>query len=74
MLLCLRPAFDFVCESVAFLNGFKGGLYNMQAIIGKPAIWSFVLVSLGLSLLSILAVLRRHVGFPEHEPISTHSS
>lgn len=74
MLLCLRPAFDFVCESVAFLNGFKGDLYNIQATVGRPAIWSFVLTSLGLSLLSILAILRRYVGFPENEPINSHSS
>jgi hypothetical protein len=69
MLLCLRPAFDFVCESVAFLNGFKGDLHNIGAIVGKPAIWSFVLASLGLSVLSVLVILRRHVGFPEDEPI-----
>jgi hypothetical protein len=73
-LLCLRPAFDFVCESVAFLNGFRGDLYNMQAVVGKPAIWSFVLASLGLSLLSILTIVRRHAGFPEKEPINSHSS
>jgi hypothetical protein len=67
MLLCLRPAFDLVCESVAFAGGFKGDLYNLQALVGGPAVWSFIVVSLGVSLLSILVVLRPCAGFPEHE-------
>jgi hypothetical protein len=74
MLLCLRPAFDFVSESVAFLNGFRGDLYNIQAIVGQPAIWSFVLTSLGLSLFSILTIVRRYVEFPDNEPIKSRSS
>lgn len=74
MLLCLRPAFDVVCESVAFLNGFRGDLYNIQAILGKPALWSLVLTSLGLSLLSILTIVRRYGGFLEKKPINSHSS
>ncbi len=67
MLLCLRPAFDFVCETVSFLDGFQGDLYNIQVIVGKPTIWLFLLTSLGLSLFSILTIVRRHVGFPENE-------
>jgi hypothetical protein len=74
MLLCLRPAFDLLCESVAFLSGFRGDLYNMQAIVGGPAVWSFVLTSLGLSVLSILAIVRRYAGCPENEPINSRSS
>lgn len=74
MLLCLRPAFDLVCETVAFLNSFRGDLYNIQAIVGEAAIGSFVLASLVLSFLSILTILKRYDGFPEKEPISSHSS
>ena len=67
MLLCLRPAFDIVCESVAFFNGFRGDLYNMQAIVGAPATWLFIVASLVVALLSILVVVRRHVGLRGHE-------
>jgi hypothetical protein len=71
MLLCLRPAFDFVCESVSFLDGFRGDLYNMQAIVGGPAIWSFIVTSVGLSLVAILTIVRRHAGGPGNEPINS---
>jgi hypothetical protein len=65
MLLCLRPAFDFVCEPIAFLTGDRGDLYHIEKIIGSFMTWSFLLLSIGLSLLSIVSVLRRFVGFPE---------
>ncbi len=65
MLLCLRPAFDFVCETIAFLSGDRGDLYHIEKIIGSFMTWSFVLISIGLSLLSIVRVLGRFVGFPE---------
>ena len=65
MLLCLRPAFDFVCEPVAFLLGDRGDVYHIKQIIGSFATWSFVVLSIGLSLLSILTILRRYIGFPD---------
>jgi hypothetical protein len=67
MLLCLRPAFDFVCEAVALLGGFRGDLYNIQGVIGKPALWCFVLIALGLSLLSILTIVGRYARSAEDE-------
>ena len=69
MLLCLRPAFDFVCESVGFLTGDKGDFFAIQSIAGAGPIWLFIVFSLGLSLLSVLRILGRYVGFPETLPI-----
>ena len=71
MLLCLRPAFDFVCEPIAFLSGDRGDFYAIQRIIGSTLTWLFIFFSLGLSLLSVLGILRRFVGFPEALPIQT---
>jgi len=64
MLLCLRPAFDLVCETVGFAGGFKGDLWHMQLIVGSAALWSFLLVALALCLLSVVVILRRYDGFP----------
>ncbi len=65
MLLCLRPAFDFVCETIAFLSGNRGDLYAMEAMIGSLMTWSFLLFSIGLSVFSIVSIVRRFIGFPE---------
>jgi hypothetical protein len=68
MLMCLRPTFDLVCETVGFVGGFEGDLWHMQLIIGSAALWSFLLVSLALCLLSVVVILRRYGGFPEPLP------
>jgi len=65
MLMCLRPTFDLVCETIGFVGGFHGDLWHMQLIIGSAALWSFLLVSLALCLLSVVVTLRRYDGFPE---------
>ena len=65
MLLCLRPAFDFVCESIGLLGGDHGDFYAIQGIIGSTLTWSLIVFSLALSLFSIMTVLRRFIGFPE---------
>jgi len=65
MLLCLRPAFDFVCESIAFLGGDRGDFYAIQGIIGSTFTWLFIFLSLALSLFSVLKILKRLVGLPE---------
>ena len=59
MLLCLRPAFDFVCETMAFLMGDQGDLYHIEVITGDFMMASFVLISIGVSFLAIITVLRR---------------
>ena len=68
MLMCLRPTFDLVCETVGFVGGFRGDLWNMQLIIGGAALWSFLLVSLAFCLLSVVVILRRDGGLPEPLP------
>ena len=68
MLVCLRPTFDLVCETIGFVGGFKGDLWHAQLIIGSAALWSFLLVSLALCLLSVVVIVRRYGGFPEALP------
>jgi hypothetical protein len=68
MLMCLRPTFDLVCETIGFVGGFHGDLWHVQLIIGSAALWSFLLVSLALCLLSVVVILRRYDGFPEPLP------
>jgi hypothetical protein len=65
MLLCLRPTFDFVCESIAFLSGNMGDIYHIASKIGSFITWSLLLFSIGLSFISIVIILKRFVGFPE---------
>jgi hypothetical protein len=64
MLLCLRPAFDFVCESIAFLTGDRNDLYFIEGHIGTLMMRSLLLLSIGLSLFAIVVVVRRFGGFP----------
>jgi len=64
MLLCLRPAFDFLCETIGFVLGDRGDIYHIHAIIGSGWTWTFILFSAGLILYTIVIVLRRFVGFP----------
>jgi hypothetical protein len=68
MLMCLRPTFDLFCETIGFVGGFHGDLWHMQLVIGSAALWSFLLVSLALCLLSVVVILRRYGGFPEPLP------
>ena len=65
MLLCLRPAFDFVCEPIALLLGDRGDIYHIMQIIGSFATWSFIMLSVGLFILSVLIILKRYIGFPD---------
>jgi hypothetical protein len=64
MLLCLRPAFDLLCESISYATGFKGDLYHLEIIIGPAALWAFIVASIGFSLFVIVTVLKRFTGFP----------
>ena len=66
MLLCLRPAIDFVFESIGFLSGWRGDLWYMQQIVGPFAIWSFILISIGLAVYSISSTLSHFVSFSKH--------
>jgi hypothetical protein len=66
MLLCLRPAIDFVFEPIGFLSGWRGDLWYMQQIVGPFALWSFILISIGLAVYSISSTLNRFVSFSKH--------
>jgi hypothetical protein len=63
MLLCLRPAGDFVFEPIAFLSGDRNDFYALQQIVGPFAIWSFILLSIGLAIYAIVSTLRHLVRF-----------
>lgn len=69
MILCLRPTFDLVCETIGFLNGFKGDLYHIQLRVGGFVLTSFLVVSLGLSLVSLIFILKRYTGFFDRKPL-----
>jgi hypothetical protein len=66
MLLCLRPAIDFVFESIGFLTGWRGDVWYMQQIAGDLATGSFILISIGLAVVSISSTLRHFVSFSKH--------
>jgi len=66
MLLCLRPAIDFVFESIGFLTGYRGDLFNIQQIVGPFAIRSFILISIGLAVYSILSTLSHFISFSKN--------
>jgi hypothetical protein len=57
MLLCLRPTFDFVCETVAFAQGSRADLFHMAAVIGNPALGSLLVVGIALAACSIARIL-----------------
>ena len=63
MLLCLRPAFDLVGETIGLLTGWRGDLYNIQVIVGPFALWSLILISIGLSIYSISSTMSSVVCF-----------
>lgn len=67
MLLCLRPAMDFVFEPIAFLSGDRNDFYALQQIIGPFAIWSLILISIGLAVYSISSTLSHWVSFSKHQ-------
>ncbi len=57
MLLCLRPAFDAVCETVAFALGGRGDLYHIAQATGYLTVWSSMAILFGFSLFTIARVL-----------------
>jgi hypothetical protein len=63
MLLSLRPAIDFVFESIGFFTGWRGDLWYMQQIVGSIATWSFILIAISLAVYSISATLIHFAAF-----------
>jgi len=64
MLLCLRPLFDLVCETSAFITGDRGDLYAISQILGSASTWTFLIFSIGMAAVTIVAVLKRFNSFP----------
>lgn len=62
MLLCLRPAFDFACETIAFARGHHGDLFHLAEAVGNPTLWALVGLCLGLSVFVLSSVLRHATG------------
>ena len=57
MWLCLRPAFDIVCETVAFALGRRGDLYHIAQWNGSPMVWVGMLILSGASVFAVARVL-----------------
>jgi hypothetical protein len=68
MLLCLRPLFDLVCETIAYVAGSRGDVYWIAQSVGEFLTWAFLTLSIGLSIVSILTVLRRFTKSSETSP------
>ncbi len=65
MLLCLRPTFDLVCETIGFATGFRGDLFNIALTVGGVATWTFPALSIAFSIYAIIVVIERFKGFPQ---------
>ena len=71
MLLCLRPAFDLICETIAFVLDERGDLYYIALAVGSGTIWLLLLLSVTFSAFAMAAVLSRYRGFPEMSSASS---
>jgi len=65
MLLCLRPTFDLVCETIGFATGFRGDLFHIALTVGGFATWTFLALSIAFSIFAIIVVIGRFKGFPQ---------
>lgn len=66
MLLCLRPTFDLVCETISFATGFRGDLFHIAFTAGSFATWTFLALSIAFSIYAIVVVIGRFKGFPHN--------
>jgi hypothetical protein len=65
MVLCLRPAFDFVCESIGLATGFRGDLFHIALTVGGFATWTFIALSIAFSIYANIVVIGRFKGFQQ---------
>lgn len=57
MLLCLRPAFDVLCEAVAFALAGRGDLFHIAQGTGAPTVWWSMALLFGFSVFTVARVL-----------------
>jgi hypothetical protein len=62
MLLCLRPAFDFICETIAYRMGDRGDIFYIWTFVGDSATWGSIVLAHGTCLFVIAIILRRYGG------------
>lgn len=67
MLLCLRPAFDVLCESVGLARGARGDLWHLAQSVGYPAVWASMALLLGFALATIGRLLAKSAAQAEAE-------
>jgi hypothetical protein len=60
MLLCLRPTFDVVCETVAFALGGRGDPYHMAQVTGYPVVWLGMVLLMACSVFTIVGAVTRY--------------
>jgi hypothetical protein len=65
MVLCLRPTFDLVCETIGFATGFHGDLFNIALTAGGLVTWTFLAISIAFSIYGVVVVIGRFKGFPQ---------
>jgi len=61
MLLCLRPAFDVLCETVAFTLEGQGDLYPIAKSMGYHVVWLSMTILSGFALLTIVHLLLKRI-------------
>jgi hypothetical protein len=64
MVMCLRPVFDLVCETIGYASGFRGDLFHIALTAGDLATWTFLALSLAFSIYAIIVVIGRFKGSP----------
>jgi hypothetical protein len=55
-----------VFEPIAFFTGDRNDFYAIQQIVGPFAIWSFILIAIGLAVYSISSTLSHFVSHSKH--------
>ena len=73
MLLCLRPTFDLVCETIGFATGFRGDLFHIALTVGGFATWAFIALSVAFSIYAIIVVIVRFKEFPQKAFVNLES-
>lgn len=64
VLLCLRPAFDLVTESVAYVRGAEADLWHIAWFTGGAGLWAVLLPALAVAVVGVVAVARSSPGAP----------